>query len=45
MEEPVALTSDVKQRKQRSQDPNTNNSHKTEENFTASYTKVSAISE
>ena len=40
--EPVTLTSDVKQRKQRSQHnrPNPNNRYKTKKNFTGFYTEV-----
>ena len=42
VEEPVKLTSDVKQRKQRSwhNNPNPNNSYKTKKKFTGSYTEV-----
>ena len=40
--EPMTLTSDVKQRKQRSQHnrPNPNNGYKTKKNFTGFYTEV-----
>ena len=41
----MKLTSDVKQRKQRSQQntPNPNNSYKTKKKFTGSYTEVNPI--
>ena len=41
----MTLTSDVKQRKQRSQhnSPNPNNSYKTKKNFTGFYTEVNPI--